>query len=207
MAGQSPSAEHTAVLLLAAGASRRLGQPKQLLPLGGQPLLLRVAQQLLSPAWQLFVVLGAAADEVAPLLAPLPLQPLFHSRWAEGMGSSIAFGVEAILHKQPATATIIIAVADQPLLQAQHLQALLDLQQQGRQAAVASRYDENNWGTPCLFTANCFDRLRQLQGEQGARSIMHHFSPLPPACIDFPEGITDIDTPADWQAFSRRQAW
>ncbi len=204
MAGHQPSAEHTAVLLLAAGASRRLGQPKQLLPLGGRPMLLRVAQQLHSPAWQLFVVLGAAADEVAPLLAPLPLLPLLHDRWAEGMGSSIAFGVDAILCARPATTTIIIAVADQPLLQAQHLQALLDLQRLSGQAAVASRYSPDSWGTPCLFTAGCFDRLRQLQGEQGAKSIMHHFSSLPPACIDFPEGITDIDTPADWLAFLQR---
>ena len=205
MAGQHPSAEQTAVLLLAAGASRRLGQPKQLLPLDGQPLLLRVARQLLSPAWRLSVVLGAAADEVAPLLAPLPLQLLFHQRWAEGMGSSIAFGIDAILQEQPTTSTIIIAVADQPLLQAQHIQALLDLQQRGGQAAVASRYDADSWGTPCLFTASCFDRLRQLQAEQGAKSIMHHFSSLPPDCIAFPEGITDIDTPADWQAFMKQQ--
>ncbi len=204
MAGQLPSAEHTAVLLLAAGASRRLGQPKQLLPLGGQPMLQRVAQQLLSPAWRLYVVIGAAADEVAPLLAPLPLQPLFHRHWAEGMGSSIAFGVDAILRAQPATTTLLIAVADQPLLQAQQLQALLDLQQQSGQAAVASRYSPDSWGTPCLFTHGCFERLRQLQAEQGARSIMHYFSPLPPACVDFPEGITDIDSPADWLAFCQR---
>lgn len=204
MAGQLPSAEHTAVLLLAAGASRRLGQPKQLLPLGGQPMLQRIAQRLLSPAWRLYVVVGAAADEVAPLLAPLPLQPLFHPHWAEGMGSSIAFGVDAILRAQPATTTLLIAVADQPLLQAQQLQALLDLQQQSGQAAVASRYDENSWGTPCLFTHGCFERLRQLQGEQGAKSIMHYFSPLPPTCIAFPEGITDIDSPADWLAFCQR---
>jgi len=84
-------------VILAAGASVRMGSPKQLLPVGGRPLVVRAAEAALaSEAWPVIVVLGANEEQISPALARLPVLTIENSAWSEGMASSIRAGITAL---------------------------------------------------------------------------------------------------------------
>ena len=77
-------------VILAAGLSARMGSPKQLLEIGGRPLVLRASEAALeSPVWPVVVVLGAHAERIRPLFARLPVLVVENPTWQEGMASSI----------------------------------------------------------------------------------------------------------------------
>ncbi len=187
-----------AALVLAAGASRRLGQPKQLVPHRGRPLLSHTVEAALAAGFTpVTVVLGAQGDVIRRQLGTPPSAVSFveNTDWAEGMGSSIRAGLRALLDAHPATTGVFILVCDQPALDA----ALL---QQFRQRAIAS--PASIWvadygtgqGPPVFFPRSCFDELLALQGECGARSVIRSHSAHVQR-IAFPDGDLDLDTPAD----------
>lgn len=178
-----------AALLLAAGASRRLGRPKQLLQIDGIPLIRRLALAALATApVELLVVLGAETDGCRDALAGLPLRIVIAQHWAEGMGASLAAGARAA-----ADAGLLVLGVDQPALSAAHLSALVSRWRVDPMQPVASRYADVI-GTPALFPANWRQRLAQCQGDQGARAWLRGAG-----ChsIDAPELAFDIDHPDD----------
>lgn len=185
------------VILLAAGASTRMGRPKQLLPMyGDRPLLRHVAEYALAgPVSPVIVVLGANASEIAPSLTGLAVQIVKNAAWAEGMGSSLRCGIESLLATAPDTQNVIVALADQPDLPAGHLAKLLEAQRTTGRSIVASECDGVR-GPPVLFTALHFPALRALQGDAGARTLLREHAgevatvPLASA--------RDIDTPSDY---------
>lgn len=178
------------LLLLAAGGSRRLGRPKQLLDCQGQPLLRFVAMTALEAGLgPLTVVLGAEAEACERSLAGLPLRIVKHRRWPDGIGSSLAAGMQAV----PAQlAGLIVLLCDQPGIRAADLQALARL---GTQAPiVASGYD-GNMGPPAYFAAGWFSALANLSGDTGARRLFAREPGL--RILPCPRAGWDVDTPAD----------
>ena len=193
-----------ALILLAAGASVRMGRPKQLLLVDGQSLLRRIAERALaSPVNPVVVVLGANAAEIAPSLAGLPVRTVVNPEWAEGLGSSLRIGVELLASFAPETAGVIVTLADHPDFSVACVQKLIDAQRVTRCSIVASEH-EGVRGPPVLFAAKHFPALRALRGDTGARGLLQaHASdvasvPLGPAC--------DLDTPADYAAYLRRSS-
>jgi molybdenum cofactor cytidylyltransferase len=192
------------LLLLAAGASRRMGRPKQLLPVAGQPLLRHAAgQALAAPVSPIFVVLGAQAAEIAPCLDGLALRIAVNSDWAEGLGSSVRTGLQALLADTPGLPAVIIALADQPDCPAAHYARLIAAHRETGRGIVASIAD----GTPrppVLFTAEWFPRLLALEGDAGARNLLQEqravLATVPLATA------TDLDTPDDYDRFRRGPA-
>lgn len=188
-----PPPGRVATLVLAAGGSARLGQPKQLVIFQGRPLLVHAAETALAaalgPVW---LVLGAYAGAIAPAIAPLPVRVHVHSNWADGLGSSIAAGCAAIL-SDPAgpPAGILLMLADQPGLTPAHLQALHAAWLASDHAAAASAYADTR-GVPALLGPAYFAGLQALRGPNGARPLLAQA-----AAISFPAGTWDIDTPAD----------
>jgi molybdenum cofactor cytidylyltransferase len=181
------------IILLAAGASTRLGQPKQLLAWRGRTLLRHLAQTALSAGLgPVVAVLGAAEAECRQTLADSPIRITVNSSWREGMGGSIATGMTAFL--DDALEGVIIMLCDQPAVTEATLRALRDEQQKTGAAIVASRY-AGALGPPALFMASCFRALAQLRGHEGARSLFAEERAL--SSIDFPDGALDIDTPSD----------
>jgi len=185
-------------ILLAAGASRRLGQPKQLLAIAGQSLLRRSAEVALGIGpGAAVVVLGSHHDLIAPELAGLPLQTVVNPEWATGMASSLQVGLAAVLAQQPSTEAVLVLLCDQPFLSTEVLRNLVATFGQTGSPIVASRYANGVLGVPILFSQQLFPELRLLTGDAGARKLLAQWPDLVQT-IDFPEGLLDVDTPEDW---------
>lgn len=178
------------IVILAAGASQRLGEPKQLVSFMGQSLLRRAACAALAaqPA-DVLCVLGAFAARLKPELAGLAVRIVENSAWQEGIASSIRVGVAA---SDDADA-VLLMLSDQPLIDAAFLCQLITVWQESDVPIVASQYGKVA-GAPALFARTLFPELLTLQGDTGARALLARFSHR---CVPCPQGALDIDTPHD----------
>lgn len=194
--------DQIAVLLIAAGASTRLGQRKQLLQVDGMMLLEKMARVALEAGnSNVTVVLGAFADSVRPSIEHLPVQILQNENWEKGMGTTIASGARFLSENHPETKAVIVLLCDQPFVHVDLLKKLVEKWQSERKLIVASRYGET-FGAPAIFDEKLLPELAGLYGEKGAKSLMmKHLSDL--AFIDFPLGTVDLDTMDDVERFAR----
>ncbi|ARS35835.1 nucleotidyltransferase family protein [Pontibacter actiniarum] len=187
----------TGLVLLAAGASTRLGEPKQQLPYQGQTLLQRAVRAAVeSVCVPVVVVVGANAPSLLPYLSDSQVHTVQNQHWEEGMASSVRCGLEYLLRKAPTLSACVFMVCDQPYTTATVLDALVQAQQEGK--IVASAYS-GVLGTPVLFHKRFFRVLLALQGQQGARKIVQQYQQEVIA-IPFAKGAVDIDTAADYTA-------
>lgn len=176
-----------------------MGEPKQLLPLQGQPLVLRAVQAALATeAWPVVVVIGAHADQVRPLLAKHPVLIAENPAWEEGMASSLRAGIAVLQQFSRSLAGAIVALCDQPGFTADVVARLIAAQRQTGRSIVAARYQDRN-GAPALFLHQHFAALAALTGEQGARTLLNSLS-AEIATVDLPALAVDLDTPADYAA-------
>lgn len=187
-------------IVLAAGASSRLGQSKQLLQVEGEPLLRRIARvSCESNADRTLVVLGDNEREHGRIIRDLPLYICIHSDWERGMGSSLKAGMEFIQSFLSDTTAVIVVVCDQPLLTTDHLNNLIDKYKSTGAPVVASAYS-NVLGVPVLFDASLFDGIRRIDDAHGARQIIDK-NKANAQRVAFPGGELDIDTPEDYQRY------
>lgn len=203
-----------AVLVLAAGAALRMGQPKQFLSFAGQTLLARAVHTALTAAvGPVLSVLGAHLAQARAALAGLPLTIVENPDWQAGLGGSIAAGVAA-LPAVSATAPLsglIIHLCDQPLVTPGLLQALVARAQAGSSTIVATAAGADpaaspaDFGPPVYFAAAHFPELRALRGDQGARSVIHRHTAAAGFIVD-PAALLDIDTPAQFAELLARVA-
>lgn len=187
-----------AAILLAAGASRRMGQLKQLMALDGETLVHRVARAALQAGCDpMLVVLGHEAEAVGAALFGLPCTQVANSAWKEGMASSIRAGIRAV--PQTAVAALVLA-CDQPAVDADFLRSLMKAQslEPGRIAAAAYG---GAMGIPALFPRRCFEDLERLTGDRGARALLEEDDVL---TLPLLGGQMDIDTLLDYEEMRRR---
>ncbi len=196
------TADGCGIVILAAGASSRLGQPKQLLPYHEQTLLEHsITIALASVATQVVLVLGAGAAGIQPVIKDDKLALIVNKQWQEGMASSIRFGLNQLLQQNAGMQMVIFMVCDQPYVSTELLNNLVTLQQQTGRSIVASQYAATT-GIPALFTKALFPELLQLKGDAGAKKlVMLHQADT--VTIPFPLGSIDIDTAADYQALQK----
>ena len=184
---------------MAAGASTRMGQSKQLLPVEGQSLLTRTVETALNTlAKKVVVVLGANESDHTPMLSNLSVDIVSNHHWQKGMGSSIKAGLRYLMEATPLQAVIIL-VCDQPLLDAAHINKLITKHHNSKKPIVASSYTGTS-GVPVLFEQGCFSDLLNLSDDQGAKKIIQQH-PEWVATVSFPEGKIDLDTLADYNSF------
>jgi CTP:molybdopterin cytidylyltransferase MocA len=180
-------------ILLAAGASTRLGQPKQLVEIGGVPLLRRAAHALLATMpVALVVVLGHDAPAMRAALADIDARVVVAHDHAEGLSASLRAGLAALPDDIAGT---LVALTDQPALDPAHLAALCATWRGDPLRAVASAY-AGVLGVPALLPRRWFDELARLEGDVGARALLRARTEDVLA-IDAPALAHDIDTPAD----------
>lgn len=181
------------VVLLAAGGSKRLGQAKQLLELGGESLVHRAARLALDTAPEdAVLVLGAHADAVLAGVATLALRPVQCADWERGMGTSLSTGLTAL---SPDCAGALVLLCDQPDLNAAHLQALVQAWRREPAHAAASGY-AGVLGVPALLPRAWFADLAALDGDRGARDLLRRRAAQVQSVACAPLS-RDIDVPAD----------
>jgi molybdenum cofactor cytidylyltransferase len=184
------------VVLLAAGASRRLGRAKQLLPYAGTTLLRHLAAEMVAGGTgPVVVVLGAEREACQRELEGLPVELVENSAWEEGMSSSIRSGIIHLLERHGDTSAAIIATCDQPLVSSDLLRRLATEHRSRGAAVVACEY-AGQPGVPALFARELFDELLSLRGDRGARSVIkrHRGETV---VVPFEGGALDVDTPED----------
>jgi molybdenum cofactor cytidylyltransferase len=178
--------------ILAAGASRRLGRPKQLVLWRGHELVRHLALQALSSrASEVAVVVGAHAERVVAAVSDLPVSCIVNLGWREGVASSIRCATHWAAQKS--LDALILMASDQPHLDMHHLDHLVSEYESGA-AQVASRYGGVT-GVPALFSEPAFRRLFTLSGDVGASSLLRNEPGT--QSIDWPAGEIDIDTTRD----------
>lgn len=193
----STPAPRCGLILLAAGASTRMGRPKQLIPIEGRPLLERaVLAGLAAPVWPIVVVLGAHAASLRPTLARHPVLIAENPAWAEGMASSLRAGLATLGAFSPRIDFALVALCDQPAFSADTIRRLLATQAETGRSLVAARY-QGHLGAPALFAREHFAALSALTGDEGARKLMARVPPDALAAVDLPELALDLDTPED----------
>jgi molybdenum cofactor cytidylyltransferase len=186
-------------IVLAAGGSRRLGEPKQLLRLAGQPLVRRAALAALgSRATRTLVVTGAHAERVEAALAGLAAEPVRCADWQTGLAASLRAGVSAALAR--GDAAVLLLLADQPAADRALLDRLIAEHCAGHEL-VASHYGGEP-GVPAVFAPRFARELLALEGDRGAKALLLR-ERARVACLPFPGGELDVDTPEDWARVSR----
>nr|HEX4312370.1 nucleotidyltransferase family protein [Kofleriaceae bacterium] len=179
--------------ILAAGASRRLGRPKQLVPCHGVPLVRAIAAEAIgSRADRVAVVVGAHAREVAAAVAGLPLAIEANWLWPEGIASSLRTAVSWAIRTR--CDGLCVLACDQPRLTTAHVDRLLSaFRTLGGHAPIASAYG-CSLGVPAVFPAASFPSLLGLAGDRGAVSLL---AASGVGAVDWPDGVLDVDVPDD----------
>jgi molybdenum cofactor cytidylyltransferase len=189
--GAYESALHA--LILAAGASRRFGSPKQLARIGGRPMLHAVLSRAVEVAGHsVTVVLGAHAADLAPLLSHSPASIAINRDWELGMSSSIRAG----LARMPGTAdAVLILLVDQPSVTTDDLRRLVGAWRRQPDYIAAAQYGTTT-GAPAIFPHWCFRELTELRGDRGAGAfIQRHADRV--VRVPMASAGHDVDTPED----------
>jgi len=210
--------KHCGILIIAAGQSKRLGQPKQLLMYKGKSLINRLIDTVKEAGeFPITLVLGANAQLIQDQLTDKTINIVFNHHWQQGMASSIKVGLEKIINKvdlgnydssrernnQPIIDGIMILVCDQPFINSHQIKALIHLQQE-TQLPIAACYYAQVLGTPALFHATVFNELLALQGDIGAKKIISNRAEEV-AKLHFEKGIIDIDTIEDYKNWIQQE--
>ncbi len=197
MDSPSPTPTQISAVLLAAGSARRMGGEKVLLSLDGEPMLRRVAREVVALGLSEILVVANARNQPAVFatLSDLPVRVLVNPRASEGIGTSIRLAAASLA---PTSQALLLAQGDQPLVERGMLRALVRTWREESPDFVASSYDEVVT-TPVLFSCRLLDELRELGGDRGAKSVIERRFDRG-RVLAFPawRGI-DVDTPDDYE--------
>ncbi|WP_282179888.1 nucleotidyltransferase family protein [Maribacter stanieri] len=188
---------HIAVLIMAAGASKRMDGIKQLMPWKDSNFLLETIKTVQKTNLSsIHVVLGANAEIIAAQCVFQDINIITNPNWDKGLGNSIAYGVKVILKEKNTLDGILICLVDQPLLTPKYLQSIVDVFKMHPTKIIATNYG-NKAGVPALFPKLLFQKLCELEGDYGAKDILNNQQH---AIIQLEAGnqIRDIDTKEEY---------
>jgi len=185
----------TTGLVLGAGGSRRLGQPKQLLPYGERTLLGHTVQTARECGFdQLIVPIGGASEEVRDRVDLSGADVVVNDDYGEGCSSSIAAALETV---DPRCQLLVLLLGDQPGVTAQSVRALLD--GRGDAPLAVCRYDDER-GHPFAFDRRIFPQLADLHGDKGVWRLLDERAEEVVEVRIAGNVPLDVDTPEDYQA-------
>lgn len=195
MVGAIHPASDYAVLILAAGASRRMGQAKQLLPWGDTTLLGHTLDQVRQVSIRRkYLLLGSRAEQIMTETDITGFIPLVFSGWEEGMGAGISYALNNMLNDLPELKGVMVTLGDQPLVNTALLTAMLNAHGASGKPMLACAYGDRA-GVPAIISGKYLDHLQRLKGDRGARRLFtnfpddvhHYLSDVPLTDIDDPE--------------------
>lgn len=193
------------IVILAAGASTRMREPKQELLYKGETLLQHaINAALATDCHSVVVVLGANTKLHMPEQTGRTVSTVHNPDWQEGLSSSIRYGLSALLASAPQVDGVIFMVCDQPFVEASLLNSLIQRKSASGKGIVACQY-KDTFGTPVLFGKAYFDELLFLRGKEGAKKLLFRHSE-DVASVPFPLGAIDIDTPEDYALLKRTES-
>jgi molybdenum cofactor cytidylyltransferase len=188
------------IIVLAAGCSRRLGQPKQLLSHQGKSLIRHTVDcAIASLCDPILVVVGAYADEVRSEVGDLAVSVVENPYWSMGLSTSIRVGIQTLQQYKPPLKAAILTLCDQPFLTTQLINQLVNTYQATQNAIVATYYADT-LGVPALFTVPVWDKLHELEGDRGAKALIQQWPKEGITSVPFAQGHVDIDTWEDWRS-------
>ncbi len=151
-----------AMLILAAGGSSRMEGIKQLLSWNNSTLLgSAITTGLNSDVKDVFVVLGANPDKILNCINTKNAHFIYHPNWEEGMGSTLAFGVQNILKINDNYKAILIALSDQPVINVEYINNLISKALKFKKNIIVSNYGKNVGGVPAIFGSKYFSELKK----------------------------------------------
>ena len=188
----------TGIIILAAGSSSRIGQPKQQLVYQQQTLLQRsIGAAKGVNAHALIVVLGANNQGILNDVDSKHLDIVINPDWEQGMSSSIKAGITALQTLYPNVNGVLLMLCDQPFVDTELLIKLIQAQPPTDDAIVACMY-QDTIGVPVVFGKGWFMELQGLQGEEGAKKLLLSYEDKV-VTVPFEKGSIDIDTPEDYK--------
>jgi molybdenum cofactor cytidylyltransferase len=185
-----------AAVVLAAGLSRRMGQAKLLMKVGGRAIVRYVVESALAGGVDaVWVVTGPDVEPIEAALAGFEVQLVVNPAPEEGQAASVRAGIAAL---PPSVDAALIALGDQPLLAPSIIPALLAARRTSPKLIVAPRYRDGQ-GNPVVFRREIFPELLRLTGDQGARPIIQQ-EPARVEWVDLDLPMPpDVDTPDDYE--------
>ena len=204
---QSPSPFTKAtvgLVLLAAGESKRMVSPKQLLKIGSDSLIYQMTKKALrSSCFPVVVVVGASKSRVISEIENLPVFITENLDWEKGVSSTIKIGIREMLRVYPPVKAGIIMVVDQPHISTPLLNELVyAYEANATKSIIASTY-EGTCGTPVLFDKKWFVQLMKLKGDKGAKALITKCPPSELVTINFDKGGVELDTLEDYLLFQQ----
>ena len=186
-------------MVLAAGLSRRMGEPKALLPLGGKAMVVRVVETLIAAEGigPVIVVTGHQADQVAAAVSIYGVTCIHNPDYAVGeMISSVRCGIATLAGKVDAA---LLALGDQPAVQPETLRQLINARQDHAAPLVIPTFSGRR-GHPLILSAVLFSEIQSLPPDQTLRDVVHrHLVSAILVPVDDPAVVADVDTPEDYQ--------
>jgi molybdenum cofactor cytidylyltransferase len=185
------------IVILAAGGSRRMGQPKQLLPIRDRTLLRHAVETAVASMCRpILVVIGAHAELVSLELQSLPVLIAYNPEWASGIGSSLRVAIQT-LGAIDGIEGIVVTLSDQPLVTAVAVNKIVEAHDQTGKDIVASEYADTH-GVPLFIGKRFFDEISALAGTEGAKRVIdRHLEEM--TTVPLVEAAFDIDTPNDYE--------
>jgi molybdenum cofactor cytidylyltransferase len=192
-------------ILLAAGESKRMGLPKQLLEWQGRTLLQHVLESLIkSAADEIILVLGYETDLIKKTLPALQIKIVINPFYTQGMSSSLRQGLLAM---DPRSEAFLVLLADQPGIGPEIINNVIRAFQQAEpKRGIVRPVYRGMRGHPVLIGIQYLQEALQLQGDMGARQIlMNHPEDVLEIDVDQDVVLRDIDTPEEYQKYKERE--
>ena len=192
---------NTAIIILAAGASSRMGAPKQLLLVDGKTLIKRVCDTAMgTPCHPIVLVLGANGNLIRKETERMPITVIDNPQWENGMSSSIKMGLAGAYMTEKAIEAVIFLTVDMPYVSTELINKMIEKAKSDEKIEIVACKYQNQMGIPVLFKRSLFTNLLELSGDEGAKKVVIKNKDKT-AFIDFPGGKLDLDTVEEYRNF------
>ena len=185
-------------IILAAGESKRMGQPKMLLPWGTLTVIERVIDTFLRAGIEdVIVVTGGAREQVQTVIEGYPVRQVHNDNYAAGeMLSSLQLGIMTLPHRAQAT---LIGLGDQPQVQERTVRLMCEVYRERRSHLVVPSFERRR-GHPWLVARSLWNDILALKPPESARDFLHRYAAeIHYVEVQTPSILTDLDTPEDYQ--------